>query len=76
VIDTVLANSAALPDEGLEHYAEVKAIPVDIDRELIEARGLALVERDLLDEGELIRHDPEKLCQAIIEQLPGQVPAA
>ena len=70
VIDTVLVNSGDLRAERLEHYAEVQAEPVTLTRHEAEARGLVLVERDLLDPGDLIRHDPQKLCQAIIGQLP------
>ena len=75
LVDTVLVNSTPLPEERLEHYAEVEAIPVAVDQKLLQARGLKLVERDLLDQGELIRHDPEKLCLAIIEQLRDRVAA-
>ncbi len=75
LLDTILVNTTPLPKERLEHYAEVEATPVAIDRKLLQARGLKLVERDLLASGELIRHDPEKLCLAIIEQLSGRLAA-
>jgi uncharacterized cofD-like protein len=70
LVDVVIANRSALPDAGLRHYAEVDAVPVQIDRQLIKNRGIALIEQDLLDQGELIRHDPAKLCRAVVEQLP------
>jgi uncharacterized cofD-like protein len=72
LVDVVIANCAALPDAGLRHYAEVDAVPVETDRQLIESRGKTLIEQDLLAAGELIRHDPAKLCRAVIEQLPGR----
>ena len=36
-------------------------------RATVEARGIRVVERDLLAEGPLVRHDPAKLSQAILD---------
>ncbi len=66
LVDAVLASSAPLPADRLAAYAASGARPVAVDRAAIEARGVAVVEADLLAEGELIRHDPAKLAAAVL----------
>jgi uncharacterized cofD-like protein len=67
LVDCVLVNATRPPAALLEHYAETGSQPVDVDRDAFAARGVELVERDLLAEGELIRHDPGKLSRAVLE---------
>ncbi len=67
VVDAVLVNKAPLPLAHLEHYAEAGSETVEIDRAAIAARGVEVVERDLLAREELIRHDPVKLAAALLE---------
>ena len=67
-IDSVLVHEAEMPAERLEAYAEQGARPVlSGDHHCF---GTAeVVRRDLLDEGDLIRHDPAKLALAALEQV-------
>ena len=67
LVDCVLVNATRPPPALLEHYSETGSEPVAVDHEAFAARGVELVERDLLAAGELIRHDPEKLSQAVLE---------
>lgn len=72
LVDTVLANARPIPQALLAHYAETGSEPVAVEREALEARGIEVVEADLLappHDGELIRHDPEKLAAAVLALL-------
>ena len=67
VVDVVLVHSGAIPADRLPAYREEGAEPVTFDREALECRGVRVVERDLLADGPLVRHDPDKLSRAIID---------
>jgi uncharacterized cofD-like protein len=63
----VLLN-CALPSPGmLKPYEEEKAALVEIDRERLRGLGLNLVERELLSEDGMIRHDPDRLARAVLD---------
>jgi uncharacterized cofD-like protein len=75
LVDCVLVSSAA-PDPALvAHYAEVGSAPVAVDRDAFAARGVEVVEADLLDGGELIRHDPDKVAAALLALAARRRPA-
>lgn len=67
VLDAVLVSSTEIPRHLLSHYAETGSEPVDVQREALEAMGLEVIEADLLAEGDLIRHDSEKLARAVLD---------
>jgi uncharacterized cofD-like protein len=68
IIDAVLVSSTPIPEALLSHYAETNSEPVAIDKPVLEAMGLEVIEADLLAaDGDLIRHDPEKLAAAVLE---------
>lgn len=69
LVDAVLVNSAEIPPHLLDHYAETGSEPVRVLREEMEARGVHVYEADLLASGDLIRHDPPKLAQAVMDLL-------
>lgn len=69
LIDAVAASSARPSDERLQVYAEQGSRRVRTDRAAIEARGVRVIERDLLAEGDLIRHDPEAVRALVVELL-------
>jgi uncharacterized cofD-like protein len=72
IIDAVLYNSSPIPEGLLTHYAETGSEPVVMERAVLEAMGLAVVEADLLAaDGDLIRHDSEKLARAVLEMTDG-----
>lgn len=67
LVDRVLVNATPLPAEPLRMYAVAGARPVGVDRGAFERRGVEVVEADLLASGGLIRHDPRKLADAVLE---------
>ena len=67
LVDSVLVNATRPPEATLVHYAEIGSELVLVERDALRERGVTLVEKDLLAEGELIRHDPAKLSRAALE---------
>ena len=67
IIDAVLVNSTEIPAALISHYAGTYSEPVAIDRAALEAVGVEVHEADLLAaDGDLIRHDSEKLAEAVL----------
>jgi uncharacterized cofD-like protein len=69
LIDAVAASTGRPSDERLSVYAEQGARPVRIDAEGLAARGVRVISRDLLTEGDLIRHDPAVLRELVVDLL-------
>ena len=68
IIDAVLVNSTGIPPALISHYAETGSEPVEVDHAVLEAMGVEVHEADLLAaDGDLIRHDSEKLARAVLE---------
>ena len=65
-IDYVLVNSAPIPQEFLKAN---KATAVEVDEDKITALGMGLVKEDLVSETDAGRHDPDKLCKAVIKMI-------
>jgi uncharacterized cofD-like protein len=68
LIDAVLVNRTPIPPPLLAHYAVTGSRPVDAGRETLESMGARVIEADLLADGDLIRHDPEKLARAVLAE--------
>ncbi|MBR1420865.1 MAG: YvcK family protein [Selenomonadaceae bacterium] len=69
VIDYVLVNSTPISDAMKDHYAHEGAFPVEIDEEKIHALGLGFVQSDIINETDVIRHDPSKLANAVMKMI-------
>lgn len=63
-IDYVLVNSAPVPEKFCE---EIKATPVEVDEDKINALGCGLIKADLISDTDAGRHDPDKLCKAVMK---------
>jgi len=66
-IDDVLLNTTPIAPALLARYSAAGAVPVTIDREILQALGYRPLERDLLRADHQIRHDPGKLAHAVME---------
>lgn len=66
LIDIVLVNSRRPAERLLARYADAGAELLSVDRQAVAERGVELVEHDLLDRGDLIRHDPDRLAHAVL----------
>ena len=70
IIDYIIVNGTKISDEMKAHYAKEGAYPVVIDEDEIAALGLGLIKADIINETDLIRHDPDKLAMAIMQNIP------
>ncbi len=66
-VHDVLLNVAPIPRHLTERYAAEGAVPIAPDVEGLRALGCRILGRDLLTEGPMIRHDPDKLARAVLE---------
>jgi len=69
IIDYMLVNSAPISRAMQEHYAKEGAYPVKLDADAINALGIGFIKADIINENEVIRHDPEKLCQNVMKMV-------
>jgi len=66
IIDRVVVNTQEIAPALCDRYACQQAYPVQVDVAAIEALGPKVVQADLVDESNLVRHDPIKLTRTII----------
>ena len=75
VVDVVMVHGDEIPTDRLPAYQEEGADPVMVEVDSLRDRGVEVIERDLLAEGPLVRHDPVKLSRAIVELIHRERPA-
>jgi uncharacterized cofD-like protein len=63
----VIINSGIPSSESLQRYEADGAVMVRCNRDRLANMGLRIMERDLLGEDGVIRHDPERLARAVLE---------
>jgi uncharacterized cofD-like protein len=67
LVDTVLCNASPLPEDLVKAYKAEGACPVEVDALDVARLGPCLVQEDLLLENvSQARHDPAKLCRALL----------
>jgi hypothetical protein len=59
-----------------DFYAKKGAYPVEVDEAAINALGVGFVKADIINEQELIRHDPDKLSKAVMNMVYHLQPSA
>lgn len=69
IVDAVLVHGPEIAAERLAPYREEGAERVPIDASALRARGLELLEADLLAAEGLVRHDPDKLARKVVALL-------
>ena len=67
LFNTVLVNTATPSQKTLQRYQQERAKVVEIDRPILRLTGLHLIERDLLADDHVIRHDPDRLARAVLD---------
>lgn len=67
LVDTVLVSATPLPPDRVERYALQGSEPVLLSEDEARKAGVERVATDLLSDGELLRHDPEKLAAAVLD---------
>lgn len=66
VIDVCIANNTPIPEKWLAPYRQEGAGPIELEKEKIEAMGVAVRQFPLCRPGRYIRHDPDALSRAIL----------
>lgn len=69
IIDYEIINTAKIPQKLLERYEEESAYPVVPDEEEIKKLGVKIVEANVINTKDYVRHDPHKLAKIIIDLL-------
>ena len=75
IIDFMLVNSAPISKEMKAYYANEGAAPVVVDETAINALGIGFVKADIINQKEVIRHDPDKLCKNVMKMVDGLRPS-
>ena len=76
IIDYMLVNDSPISPEMQDYYAAKGAYPVAVDEDAINALGVGFVKADIINEKELIRHDPDKLSKAVMNMVYHLQPSA
>ncbi|MCI6158748.1 MAG: gluconeogenesis factor YvcK family protein [Selenomonadaceae bacterium] len=66
-IDFMLVNDHPISRDMRAFYAKKGAYPVAIDEEAINALGIGFVKADIINESDVIRHDPDKLSRVVMQ---------
>lgn len=67
IVDYIIVNDQEVKRNLLRKYREKGAFPVRVDSKHLRELRVKLVSEHLLDETDLVRHDPRRLAQTIIE---------
>jgi len=62
----ILLNNGIPSADILKKYSAENAALVEIDRDRLRSLNLNLMERDLLAQDGVIRHDPDRLAEAVM----------
>ncbi|KPK42322.1 MAG: hypothetical protein AMJ78_02915 [Omnitrophica WOR_2 bacterium SM23_29] len=66
LIDYCVVNTSRVPQHLLSRYKEEEAYPVEADIKKIRSLGIAVVEGNVVNLENYVRHNPEKLAKIII----------
>jgi len=66
-LDYVVLNKSTFPEKFLKRYAKEKAYPVELDSTACKKLSKNLIVKDLVVQGNLIRHDEGKIARVIID---------
>ncbi|MDI3480534.1 MAG: hypothetical protein PWQ97_189 [Tepidanaerobacteraceae bacterium] len=67
LLEYVVVNTGKIPEELLHRYYADGAAPVICDSEKIRKMGYNVVEADILNYTDVVRHSPEKLARIVME---------
>ena len=67
IVDACFVNTAVISEAMLQRYTEQGAVPVKLDIEKIREKGYEIIQGDVLQPGEQVRHDSERLMKVVLE---------
>jgi len=68
-VDAVLANKGEVTAPSLKRYVKEEAVPVITDPKEVERLGAKYFEAHLVQEGDVVRHDSDRLAKELIRLL-------
>jgi uncharacterized cofD-like protein len=69
LIDYVIVNSARVRPHLVSKYAATNSVPVVLDLPRLSQLGVRIATGDLLQQGDVVRHDPDKLARCVLRLL-------
>lgn len=69
LVDVVLVNDALISADLLDAYSRLGSTPVVLDVERIERLGARVARGDVVEESDVVRHDPARLVEALLALL-------
>lgn len=66
-LDCVIVNTRPVSEQLRARYARRRAQPVEVDLDRLERLGVKVIARELLQEGEKVRHDPQAAARLALE---------
>ena len=67
VLSHVIVNRGQIPQNLLKKYAGEEAFPVEADVAKIRSFGYAVIEDNIINCGEMVRHNPRRLTKVIVD---------
>ena len=67
IFDYALINTAPISAERLEQYAREGQEPIEVDLERVQALGVAPVTGNFVHEGDVLRHDYDRVAETLLE---------
>jgi len=67
LIDYIIVNAQEAKESKLQKYEYKGAYPVRIDQRDLAGLGVKVVREDLLDQSDMVRHDPHRLAGAVLK---------
>ena len=65
-MDYVIVNSQEISEEQKTVYLAKDQVPIAPDMEKIEQLGIKVIPAKMISKSDMVRHDPQKLAQAIL----------
>lgn len=69
IIDYVIVNSKEISTSAQDMYADQGAFVVKVDEDEISKLGVKIIKANIINETNLVRHDPVKLSRAIMKMV-------
>jgi uncharacterized cofD-like protein len=67
LLDSIVVNSKKVPKQRIAAYLREGSTPVAVAADALDLRGVSVIAADLLAKGSMVRHNPERLADLIVE---------
>lgn len=74
VVDHIIVNTEGVPARLLGRYRREGAVPVEADLEVVREMGVVPVPGHFVQEGDLVRHHPDRLARMVMRLISDRYP--